>query len=447
MTDLIPLISLIGYFFFLKNNHLNHFLVSLIFLSFLMFATNYTHYGLEIDIFRYLHRSIGVLIAISLIFFVVKHRVNFLKEPAILILVFFFLTLFFSFFGNDLYMPYYYHYVRNFIFIALIVSFLYFKIDSNDKLDELFKLILYLTLLLAFVAIYELFKNDPLASYEETLNQKWGRRIKLFYSNPNYFAYALIPGFVISLFSKSKYKLLASSIILLAIFSTGSRSVQLASVLVVILFIFYNYRSKTFKFLSLASLMALVYLAIFSSFSFFERIITNQNVDKSRIAFTFVAFNAFNARPINGIGYGQFRIKFYDYIDQNVIDMEVSEIKQALASVDLTLTNNDLESMGIKERNLEIMTHNDLLVIVSELGVFGIAFLFYLFYRLYFEYRSLWLQDRRYFYIVQSMQVSSLVFSLFHNNLTSFVFWFILLLPFIINRNYYKIGKSSCHAS
>ena len=153
------------------------------------------------------------------------------------------------------------------------------------------------------------------------------------------------------------------------------------------------------------------------------------------------------AKPQSHLLNGQFRIKFYDYIDQNVIDMEVSEIKQALASVDLTLTNNDLESLGIKERNLEIMTHNDLLAIVSELGAFGIAFLFYLFYRLYFEYRSLWLQDRRYFYIVQSMQVSTLVFSLFHNNLTSFVFWFILLLPFIINRNYYKIGKSSCHAS
>ena len=114
LISLLPIFSLGWYLYFLKNNKLNNFFSTLIFFSFLMFATNYDHYGLEIDIYRYLHRLIGIFISVSLIFYVLKNRVNFFKEQPIQILVFFLVILLVSYFGNDLYMDYYFHYVTQF---------------------------------------------------------------------------------------------------------------------------------------------------------------------------------------------------------------------------------------------------------------------------------------------------------------------------------------------
>ena len=88
--------------------------------------------------------------------------------------------------------------------------------------------------------------------------------------------------------------------------------------------------------------------------------------------------------------------------------------------------------------NQEKMTHNDLLTVVAELGLLGLAFLVFLFYKLYLELRRLLLHDHRYFYLSFSLICGSLIFSQFHNNLTSFVFWFVIFIPFIMNRNYEK---------
>ena len=93
---------------------------------------------------------------------------------------------------------------------------------------------------------------------------------------------------------------------------------------------------------------------------------------------------------------------------------------------------------GINLKNKEIMTHNDVLTIVAELGLLGIACTVFLFYKLYIELQKLLLHNKQYFFLSISLIGSSLIFSLFHNNLTSFVFWFILFIPFIINRNYIK---------
>ena len=126
INDFIPMIVL-GYFLlFLKSNHLNNFLTGLIFISYLVFATNYTNYGLDFDIFRYLHRGVGVLVAIALVVYIYRGRVNVFKEQTVIILALFLLTLLLSFIGNDIYMAYYIHYVRNFVFVASIVAYLFF---------------------------------------------------------------------------------------------------------------------------------------------------------------------------------------------------------------------------------------------------------------------------------------------------------------------------------
>ena len=158
--SLLPIFSLGWYIYFLNINKLNNILVTLIFFSFLMFATNYNHYGFEIDIYRYLHRFIGVCITVALIFYVIKNRVNFFKEQSILILVFFLAAVLLSYFGNDLHTHYYFHYVRNFIFVSCIVSYLFFKIDTNSKIDELFILILSLTVIMSLGIVYEVISES-----------------------------------------------------------------------------------------------------------------------------------------------------------------------------------------------------------------------------------------------------------------------------------------------
>ena len=82
------------------------------------------------------------------------------------------------------------------------------------------------------------------------------------------------------------------------------------------------------------------------------------------------------------------------------------------------------------------MTHNDLLTVISELGLIGILFVVILFYKIYLELKRLLLHNRTNYYLSIALIGSSLIFSFFHNNMTSFMFWFVIFIPFIMNRNY-----------
>ena len=402
INDFIPMIVL-GYFLlFLKSNHLNNFLTGLIFISYLVFATNYTNYGLDFDIFRYLHRGVGVLVAIALVVYIYRGRVNVFKEQTVIILALFLLTLLLSFIGNDIYMAYYIHYVRNFVFVASIVAYLYFVLDSNDKLEELFKLIVAITILLAVFIVVEV------------LQIGWGRSW-LFYSNPNYLGYALLPGLVLVIFSKQNYKQLIVPLIIFSIFATGSRAAELSVVFIVLLFIFFNIKQLNKSYLAVSLLIVISTLILF-----FDKIVTNQDFNGTRGVLAKISLNVFNEHPINGMGYGQFRKSFGRYIDEDIRKIGNIEIEKALAE------------------NAEKMTHNDFLTIVAELGLIGLVFVIFLFYKLYGELKKLLLHSRNNYFLSIGLIGSSLIFSLFHNNLTSFVFWFILFVPFIMNRNYEK---------
>jgi O-antigen ligase len=396
----------LGYFLlFLKSNHLNNFLTGLIFISYLVFATNYTNYGLEFDIFRYLHRGVGVLVAIALVVYIYRGRVNVFKEQTVIILALFLLTLLLSFIGNDIYMAYYIHYVRNFVFVASIVAYLYFVLDSNDKLEELFKLIVAITILLAVFIVVEV------------LQIGWGRSW-LFYSNPNYLGYALLPGLVLVIFSKQNYKQLIVPLIIFSIFATGSRAAELSVVFIVLLFIFFNIKQLNKSYLAVSLLIVISTLILF-----FDKIVTNQDFNGTRGVLAKISLNVFNEHPINGMGYGQFRKSFSRYVDEDIRKIGNIEIEKALAE---------------NTENAEKMTHNDFLTIVAELGLIGLVFVIFLFYKLYGELKKLLLHSRNNYFLSIGLIGSSLIFSLFHNNLTSFVFWFILFVPFIMNRNYKK---------
>ena len=402
INDLIPIFA-IGYFFlFLRSNHLNNFLTGLIFISYLVFATNYTNYGLDFDIFRYLHRGIGVLVAIALVVYIYRGRVNVFKEQTVIILALFFLTLLLSFIGNDIYMAYYIHYIRNFIFIALIVTYLYLILDTDEKLQELFQLIIAITVLLSLFVVVEV------------LQIGWGRAW-LFYSNPNYLGYALLPGLVLAIFSKQKYKQLIVPLIIFSIFATGSRAAELSVVFIVLLFVLFNIKQ-----MNKAYLIVSLLIVTSTSILFFDKIVTNQDFNGTRGVLAKITLNVFNEHPINGMGYGQFRKSFSRYVDEDIRKIGNIEIEKALAE------------------NAEKMTHNDFLTIVAELGLIGLVFVIFLFYKLYGELEKLLLHSRNNYFLSIGLIGSSLIFSLFHNNLTSFVFWFILFVPFIMNRNYEK---------
>ena len=405
INSTLPLIMIAYLFYFRRDRSLNNLLLMTLFLSYFAFATNYTNYGLDFDIFRYLHRGIGVLVAIALVIYIYRGRVNVFKEQTVIILTLFLLTLLLSFIGNDIYMAYYIHYIRNFIFIALIVTYLYLILDTDEKLQELFQLVIAITALLSLFVVVEV------------LQIGWGRAW-LFYSNPNYLGYALLPGLVLVIFSKQNYKQLIVPLIIFSIFATGSRAAELSVVFIVLLFIFFNIKQLNKSYLAVSLLIVISTLILF-----FDKIVTNQDFNGTRGVLAKISLNVFNEHPINGMGYGQFRKSFSRYVDEDIRKIGNIEIEKALAE---------------NTENAEKMTHNDFLTIVAELGLIGLVFVIFLFYKLYGELKKLLLHSRNNYFLSISLIGSSLIFSLFHNNLTSFVFWFILFVPFIMNRNYKK---------
>ena len=425
IISLIPIISILYLLFFLKHNHSNALLVVLTLFSSFIFASNYFDYGFEISLFRYVHRVIGIMAVLGLAFYIISNKVNIFKEDVTKILLFFFLALLISFIGNEIYQNYYLHYIRNFIFISSIALYLYFKIDSNEKLEEVFTLIIALTSILSFFILVD------------SLQYGWGSRVKLFFPNGNYLAYTLLLGLVLGLhLLKTNLRLFFIPIVVIAIFATGSRAAELAVIFILVLFFYKNINKKIYFSISCIGLFSILIV-------FFDQIIINKSVSNSRIVIAKIAINIFKANPVNGMGYGQFRKSFHHYIDQEILDLNSYEVN------DVFFANNPNSSLlpesykNLKEidknyiikHNMEKMTHNDFLTIISELGLIGIAALFYIFFKLFLQLKKLLLHNKNYYYISLSSICGSIIFSLFHNNITSFLFWFILFIPFIINRN------------
>jgi len=324
-----------------------------------------------------------------------------------------------SYFGNDLYMPYYFHYARNFLFISLLVLFIYLKLDTNKKVDELLQFIVGLILILSIFSIIEFASS----MFQTNL------RVHLFYSNPNYLAIALMLGFSILLFFKTEFKIMKLGLVTSAIFITQSDAVIVGIVILLLLYAFKNRGRFSSIFFT-----GLMILAISSSALFYQKIDEIYH-NEVRVLLAKTGLNAYSDNLINGIGYGQFRTQYYKYVDDKFL--KNLEIHTAVLSYDVNLTDKYIQDHEMT-RNTEKMTHNDLIKIIAELGSLGIVFLLFYLYKLYFGLRELLNNSREYFYISLSLLIGSLTFSLFHNNITSFVFWFILFLPFIMNRNYLK---------
>jgi hypothetical protein len=428
MTDFIPIIAISWFLYFLKYNRINNPLVGLLFVSYLFFATNYSNFGLELnfDIFRSLHRIIGITCILVFLMHAVKYKVNILNEWVPKMLILFFLVLLLSFIGNEIYLDYYIHYIRNFVFISLIVLFLYYKVDSQDKLDELFKLIGMATLLLSLFVAFQ------------TIIKGWGVRETLFFSNPNYLGMALFPGFTILLFSTYRFSWVLSLVVLFAIFSSGSRAVEVACIFVLLLFVYSNIKQFNIKYLILAMIFC-----IGSSVLFFDKIVLKKDISNVRFVISKIVVNILKENPINGIGYGQFKKSFTEYIDEDILKIGNNEINYVYLANnpdsytnEITFSSLSVKNDVIKNNPKEKMTHNDLFTVLAELGLVGFLFILFLFYKLYIELKRLLIHSRNNCFLSISLISGILIFSMFHNNLTSFIFWFIIFLPFIMNRNY-----------
>jgi len=278
-----------------------------------------------------------------------------------------------------------------------------FKIRSNNDLDELFRFIVNITLILSICVLLEL------------LIRGVNTRVFSVYPNPNYLAVSLMFGFSILLFMDTKYKLLKVGLVLLAIFLTESRAVELGVAILLLIYLFKNKEFIKPRFFILGAILAIIIASIY-----IDKTLITKDIRSVRIGLAHVSINAFKENMINGIGYGQFRSKFHKYVDDEIIALNYPLINTRAVT---------------KE---EVMTHSDLWKIVAELGLLGIWFLVFYFYKLYFELKKLILYNRDYFYTSISLIIGSLTFSMVHNNITSFVFWFILFLPFIMNGIYNK---------
>ena len=140
-------------------------------------------------------------------------------------------------------------------------------------------------------------------------------------------------------------------------------------------------------------------------------------------------YEIFKEHPINGIGLGQFKTKYKGYVNETIASYS-DEVKIA--------------AYGEPETNLapkELMTHNDFLKVIAEGGLIGIFSMLVVFWHIVKKLRFLFQFNRDNAYLSISLTASILIYSSFHNNITNFMFWFILFLPFLFTSYLLKQNK------
>jgi O-antigen ligase len=388
----LPIFFIFHAIWYWKRNKNLNFWGILLFYSYYMLASNYAF-----EIYRAIHQTILCIFFIYNLFHIKKIPKNILK-----FIICFFVAILISSLFNSIVMESYIAMIINYIFNLSAVLLLCIKVRDNDELYSNLKYLRNIGWMLSVFAIIT-FIIEP-------------TRIELVSSNPNYLSFALGVSFVTSLFIKRE--ILISIIILLGIFVTASRSILLICTLIFLITQFKFYKAKILLFAPVFLLLFLIVIDTenVTTPNIIENTILNRfkNVDDNeslliRYEIYDVAKKIITNHPVNGMGYGQFQYNFGKY----------------LSNTSFFLLKTD-----------EIVTHNDYIRIATELGIIGtLAFLIILIYtfqktiKLHKPYKELCL----------FLLAMTLFFSVSHNNLNSFMFWFILLLPVII----YKLQISN----
>jgi len=416
LIKLIPFIGL-GSLIFFRNFFKHKPILVTLFLSIFFFATNFEDYGTNTHFFRFVHKFIGVVAILHLFFLIFKKRIDTSDNPIVLPLVGFFLAIIFSAVGNSLDYFSYLALLQNFIFVSLVSVYISYQISSKEDIHTLTKLILLFCGIFFIGALYDILR-DMIFMLDGFGSQK---RVSIHFSNPNFLAYYLNFCLALVVFSKLKRKLLLSTPIIFLIIFTQSLSSIGGSLVILILY---------FSFKEFISLKFLI-VSVFSIAIGFSYWISLKDSNSTRMNLIEIGVNMFVNNPGNGIGYGQFKSKFQNYTDS--IKNFSHEMDEVIMSHDNRVSDAFLESHGLIRKS-EKMTHNDLLTIISELGIFGIAAILYIFLFLYRQLSEVYSKNKRLFYMSFSLITYSFLFSLFHNNMTSIIFWLIISFPAVINR-------------
>jgi O-antigen ligase len=267
-------------------------------------------------------------------------------------------------------------------------------------LKKLYKLLVLLEKLSLFVAVATI-----LVFVSERV------RVELSTNNPNYLAFFLGIGFSISLFMRKKSKVATVILIAIAIIMTGSRIIIISSFIIGIIKLFSNKRSW-FVNLIVALLLSVVILPVINTDSLLDtKRFSKIDEDASailRVEIIEASKGIVMANPFNGLGYGQFQVRFLDYASKNsrfLIDVE------------------------------QIVTHNDYMRIVDELGIPAAIF----FIGMLVREALLVLKMRGSLRLLAgSLFITVLLYSTSHNNLNTYMCWFFIMIPSFVYRLAYK---------
>ncbi len=389
LKQILPILLFAYLFFFEYKKNSDIFLILILFCGYISFSSNYAF-----PIYRVLYQLIQVAI---FIIYLAKYRFDFLKTKTGKWLIIYFLFILMSSIGNKFNQEYWIS-VLNFATIFFVIAFL--NKNIND-LKKLYRLLSFINRLVFVVAIFTIIAF----AFERV-------RIELTTNNTNYLAYFLGIGFSIALFlPESKKSKIIPPVIGLAILCTSSRIVVISSVIIILIYILSRKRKRVLNLLLIA--LALITTVGFVDISkyFDQSRYANINQDAStveRIEIIQTSKKIIAENPVNGIGYSQFQYEFLHYVSKNT---------EYLANAE------------------EIVTHNDFIRVIDELGLPALVFFLYM---IITQFVILWKLPAVLRLLLVGVFISNISYSTSHNNLNSFVFWFLLTLPGMVS---YLISK------
>jgi len=370
-----PIIMLLALLFFRVKHKKNDLLVMLIFMGMYAFSSNFQF------VYRQIYQLLLIIATIRIISIFFKNNfitINKNMRP----MIYFYLFILLSGVVNKIEnYNLYINSIINYTMIFFTILFIYKKVNTLEKINELFNFIVLMSIILSIGVIIEF-------SFLHS-------RIEGLFSNSNYLALFLSFGYIILLFKKRSFKPIWLLIIGLSILFTGSRIVEISIFILSFYSIFLQ--KNTIK-----KIVTVIFLIPFFTIFFtlqqdFRK--ETKGSDLERLAILETSKLIIKDKLLTGVGYAQFQVKFNQYIPSS----ELGEI--------------------IGKRK-EIVTHNDYLRIIDELGI--LVFLYFI-YIIYNNFRIK--KTNLYQYISFAFFVNMILFSFAHNNMNAIIFWFALLLP------------------
>lgn len=387
----LPIVVLILYFGIFKRR-IKHLTLptELVVLSSAIFSSN----------FQFFYRELGQIIVVIYILYsyVTNKRIEKIKYAKILCVYAAFILL--SIVGNSINFHSLNIAVTNYISISFTAYYLVKSCRDEKVRLDVFGVYTFLGIIISVVSVLEFLMTST--------------RSEVTFSNSNFASMFILVSLVFSLDylkkTKSKMVYLVAIIMLVGIIGTGSRTTFVIGLLVLFL------QLLSVKNMIKMSIPFVFVLAVLGSslgetmFSRYDDIEEDASV-LERLEIIEASKEIIKTHPINGIGYGQFQVQFMKYLPISVADL---------------LLKRD-----------EIVTHNDYLRIADELGLIAFAicimFIVSLLLRIYKQYGI----DSSYI----GMLLAILVFSTTHNNLNSFVTWYIIGICYEATRKSIK-GKN-----